>query len=183
MAEDQEPTLPPLSAISRRKRARIDGSSAHDAAHFATSSDPAFFSSDDDPSVDNYTANRNKKRYVGSWFQQHPAAASSSELISVLPVLSRNGGGNGDDCDGGCASRPRRTFERQFDSGVWMGSDATDDSIIEELELPVHSRLPLPVVTPARGAARVTAASDAVMAAQAKIRECIEAGEENIDLS
>ncbi|KAJ8122425.1 hypothetical protein ONZ43_g1380 [Nemania bipapillata] len=113
-----EPTLPSLPKVSwdshtqtftnTRKRNR-DG--APPQPLFSNSSDPAVFSSDDDPHIDNYVNGRHhKKRYVGSWFQQMPASSDSTfgEVAGPQP-------------------KPNRTLERQLDSGVWMGSDELVD--------------------------------------------------------
>ncbi|KAI0400943.1 hypothetical protein F4802DRAFT_609792 [Xylaria palmicola] len=121
-----EPTLPSLPKVSwdahsqtftnTRKRDR-DGA-AH--ALFSNSSDPAMFSSDDDPHIDNYVNGRHrKKRYVGSWFQQMPASSDSTFGEASAPQ-----------------PKPKRPFERQLDSGVWMGSDASVD--LDEEEFPVE---------------------------------------------
>ncbi|KAI1361093.1 hypothetical protein F5Y08DRAFT_28528 [Xylaria arbuscula] len=133
----EEPTLPSLPKVSwdsntqtftnTRKRYR-DGAAAQ--AIFSNSSDPAVFSSDDDPHVDNYTNGRHrKKRYVGSWFQQMPTSSDSTFGETADPQ-----------------PKPRRAFERQWDSGVWMGSDgsvdADEDFTIMDLEQPLKSKLP-----------------------------------------
>ncbi|KAI0850866.1 hypothetical protein F5Y00DRAFT_30495 [Daldinia vernicosa] len=170
--DDEEPTLPKLPAVSwdsytqtftnTRKRAR-DQSLAPPV--YANSSDPAVFSSDDDPHVENYTQGRHrKKRYVGSWFQQHLASSDStfSEVARPLP-------------------KAKRTFERQFDSGVWMGSDVsvdTDDDTVTEMDLPALSKLPqlrhvrpVPAISPSEAIARQV------------IQDAIDAGSTAIDLS
>ena len=112
----EEPTLPKLPAVSwdfetetfnnTRKRARNRGEPSAP-PNFTNSSDPAVFSSDDDPQLENYTQGRHrKKRYIGSWFQQNLASSDSTFGESVQPAPKAN-----------------RTLERQFDSGVWMGSE------------------------------------------------------------
>ncbi|KAI1425187.1 hypothetical protein F5Y12DRAFT_714515 [Xylaria sp. FL1777] len=130
----EEPTLPSLPKVSwdshtqtftnTRKRRR-DGATTQPL--FSNSSDPAVFSSDDDPHVDNYINGRHrKKRYVGSWFQQMPTSSDSTFSEAVEPQ-----------------PKPKRTFERQWDSGVWMGSDGSVD-VDEEfaMEPPLESKLP-----------------------------------------
>ncbi|KAK3371966.1 hypothetical protein B0H63DRAFT_483437 [Podospora didyma] len=110
---DNEPSLPVLPGHPL-KRARGTATNAPLAA--LTSSDPAVFSSDDDPALDNYVHGRRKKRYVGSWFDQHPASSDSAlgdEEMGPPPV-----------------PLPKREFRRQLDSGVWMpAQDAQDGSI------------------------------------------------------
>ncbi|RYP87832.1 hypothetical protein DL769_000424 [Monosporascus sp. CRB-8-3] len=143
----EEPTLPRLPTVTwnsetqsfnnTRKRAR-DPADAPPPPLFATSSDPAVFSSDDDPHVENYIHGRHrKKRYVGSWYQQHPASSSDSTFGEEQRPLPK---------------KAQRTFQRQFDSGVWMGSDGftEDEDTIIEPELSTEPRLPQLRHTPAR---------------------------------
>ncbi|KAI1437843.1 hypothetical protein GGR50DRAFT_609784 [Xylaria sp. CBS 124048] len=117
MAEDPDlPSLPKVSwdaatqtFTNTRKRNRT-GVFAPPPL-YPNSSDPAVFSSDDDPHVDNYVDGRHrKKRYVGTWYQQTPASPDSvfSEAVEPQP-------------------KPNRTLQRQQDSGVWMGSDGSVD--------------------------------------------------------
>ncbi|KAI1821416.1 hypothetical protein F4861DRAFT_469183 [Xylaria intraflava] len=133
--EEEEPDLPVLPKVSwdshtqtfanTRKRNRTGVSTQLS----SNSSDPAVFSSDDDPHVDNYVDGRHrKKRYVGSWFQQRPASSDStfSEAVGPQP-------------------KPNRAFERQQDSGVWMGSDISvdaDEAFTTEMEHLSEPRLP-----------------------------------------
>ncbi|ROV93824.1 hypothetical protein VMCG_08816 [Cytospora schulzeri] len=184
--EEREPSLPPIPAISwdaqtqsfaKRKRST--------ASHiFSDSSDPAIFSSDDDPALDNYVeGRRNKKRYVGSWFQQHPAPGISDSGITVSHRP---------------ASRGKRAFV-PVDSGVFMGSDGSIDDILDELPpppantkvfppvLPVLAN-PSPKLVPAqlnqvpRGS-QSSQLSETEVNAQALIRRCIDEGDERVDLS
>ncbi|KAH8601798.1 hypothetical protein B0O99DRAFT_588976 [Bisporella sp. PMI_857] len=68
------------------------------------SSDPVLFSSDDDPSIDNYVGpGRRKRQFRGPWYQQKECGSQNVQV--------RNS---------------RRKFERQYDSGVFLGSDCTD---------------------------------------------------------
>ncbi|KAI0125140.1 hypothetical protein BJ170DRAFT_585017, partial [Xylariales sp. AK1849] len=166
----EEPSLPRFPAVSwnsetqsfnnTRKRGRDQGSAS---ALFNNSSDPAIFSSDDDPSLENYTEGRHrKKRYVGSWYQQQPASGDStfSEEARQKPKM-------------------KRTLERQFDSGVWMGSDGSDMEDFGGMELePATCRLPQ--LNASRQPATMTAAEEA---ARDKIFEAIESGDEDIDLT
>ena len=70
----------------------------------ATSSDPALFSSDDiTPDAANYAAKRQRGQRTGTWWQSED-----------LPV------------------RRKRSFRRNFDSGIFLGSEETDGSLEEE---------------------------------------------------
>ncbi|KAL9947939.1 hypothetical protein D7B24_001769 [Verticillium nonalfalfae] len=168
-----EPSLPRLPAISwnehtqsfsnnPRKRGRARRSS-NATPLFNNSSDPAVFSSDDDPALDNYVEGRRKKRYVGTWFQQQPASDSSFEVEESRPL-----------------PKPKRTLKRQLDSGVWMGSDSTDgEEMLEELSLPLQPKLPQLNRTPIQ---RPTL-SAAERLAREKIQKCLDEGDEDVDLS
>ncbi|KAI0118307.1 hypothetical protein GGR51DRAFT_211714 [Nemania sp. FL0031] len=167
-----EPTLPSLPKVSwdsytqtftnTRKRNR-DG--APHQGLFSNSSDPAVFSSDDDPHVDNYVNGRhNKKRYVGSWFQQMPASSDSTfaELAGPQP-------------------KPNRTLERQLDSGVWMGSDELVDP---DEEFPIDmEQSPEPKLPQLRDPRRVPTVTPEELIVRARIETAIEDGNPNIDLS
>ncbi|KAK9423725.1 hypothetical protein SUNI508_13918 [Seiridium unicorne] len=172
----EEPSLPRFPSVSwnsgtqsfnnTRKRVRGDGhESAAESQLFANSSDPAMFSSDDDPHLENYTqgGRHRKKRYVGSWFQQQPASGDSA--FSEENKQPRPKG--------------KRTFERTFDSGVWMGSDGSTDLELEEpLGLPTTPRLPQLIVS--RQTAGRPAAEEL---ARDKIFDAIDNGKEDIDLT
>ncbi|KAK3310929.1 uncharacterized protein B0T15DRAFT_489572 [Chaetomium strumarium] len=181
--EEEEPTLPrlpvSLPANTRRKRGRKAESSP---PHSATSSDPAIFSSDDDPTLDNYqNEGRRKRRYVGTWFDQHPAS-SDSGVGEDTPVSYPPPRRVGDP-----AQHPKREFKRQLDSGVWMGTDGTmsdtDDAVDME---PAAARLPLPPA-PARATMPLSPTRPpptwAERIAYSKIRTCVENGWEEVDLS
>ncbi|TDZ20980.1 Protein scribble-like protein [Colletotrichum orbiculare MAFF 240422] len=173
----EEPTLPRLPSISwnaqtesfsnnPRKRRYNFKSFSTAPPSYSNSSDPAVFSSDDDPGLDNYNVEgRRKKRYVGSWFQQQPAASSDSATGEPRPAL-----------------RGKRTLKRDLDSGVWMGSDSTDgdDSILMP-ELPTQARLPQLNYQPPIRRRNVVSAEE--LAAREKIQQCVDAGKEEIDLS
>ncbi|KAI0153586.1 leucine rich repeat family protein [Pestalotiopsis sp. NC0098] len=180
-----EPALPRFphwdsgsQSFNARKRVRDDDaaaqenntSSASQQLFFANSSDPAMFSSDDDPNVENYAQGRHrKKRYVGSWFQQQPASGDSAfSEESRLPRPPKGG---------------KRTFERQFDSGVWMGSDgSTDLELDEDLMMPPPPPSRLPQLDLNRGR-QALALSRAEELAQNKIFDAVENGTEDVDLS
>ncbi|CAK7228261.1 hypothetical protein SBRCBS47491_006847 [Sporothrix bragantina] len=168
--EPSLPRIPPSKAADAifgpaRKRVRLDlldGSGArHLSAHqllMNNSSDPAVFSSDDDPALDNYAPPdptgastgggrlRKKKRYVGAWFAQHPESTDSTFDGGEIDGQDRH-----DEHGGGHQmtlpllsspprprpSKKRRTFERQFDSGVWMdkeGINEEDENAEDPLE-------------------------------------------------
>lgn len=165
----EEPSLPRLPAVSwdensqsfsnnPRKRVRHPRSGG-----ICNSSDPAVFSSDDDPGLDNYVEGRKKKRYVGSWFQQQPT--SSDSTFSEHMILPK----------------PKRKLARQFDSGVYLGSDGTegDDLAAEVLEMPLRSKLPQ---LEERPQALAPVVSKAELLAREKIQTCLEQGDETIDL-
>ena len=164
----EEPSLPRLawdpiteSFHNNRPQKRVRLSSP------PMSSDPAIFSSDDDPSADNYTAERRKKKYRGPWYRQQPASDSGSQ----------------DSQDRDNSKKSKRTLERQFDSGVFMGSDGTDvDEGMEEFESDNEissSKLPLRQSRTTQ-TARPPSAEEL---AQRQIADCLETGNENIDLS
>lgn len=152
-----DPTTESFSQNAVRKRARLSSPPA--------SSDPALFSSDDDPSADNYTQERRKKKYRGPWFQQRPASEAGSQ----------------DTQDNVPEKKTKRTFERQFDSGVFMGSDGTDfDDVLEELETKNAPTLPLPL-RHSRGTAKLLPTPEELVKGQ--IQRCLEEGNESVDLS
>jgi hypothetical protein len=91
--------------VSKLKRSRESFSQFN-------SSDPAIFSSDDDPASENYTGrHRAKKMYEGPWYNPRPLQTQRQE--AVVPVK-------------------KRFYGRQVDSGVFMGSDFSElDSDVE----------------------------------------------------
>jgi len=171
----EEPTLPKLPKVSwdahaqtftnTRKRHR-EGPSAPPPL-FSNSSDPAVFSSDDDPHVDNYVGGRHrKKRYVGSWFQQVQVPASSDSTFGEVI---------------GPLQKPKRAFERQIDSGVWMGSDASVEPD-EEFSLEPDTA-PEPKLPQLRNARPTTSMSPEDLIVSARVDEAIESGDPEIDLT
>ncbi|KAL7900676.1 hypothetical protein HDV63DRAFT_393177 [Trichoderma sp. SZMC 28014] len=159
-----EPSLPPLPAVSwdeqsqsfsynHRKRGRNNCQAGNSSPLQFNSSDPAVFSSDDDPGLDNYVEGRPKKRYVGTWFQQRPAT---------------------DDAPNTLLEQRKRTLTRDYDSGVFLGSDVTTDTDcgddLDCLKLPTRPR-PQPIRL-----------SQAEMAARRKIEDCLDRGDESVDL-
>jgi hypothetical protein len=170
-----EPTLPKLPKLTwdeetqsfsnnPRKRLRARSQSGKVSTPISTSSDPAIFSSDDDPSLENYSRSRRKKRYVGSWYQQHPTSSDSAigeESRRILP-------------------KGKRTFQRNFDSGVWMSSDGTDGSDdTEELYMPKSS---IEQHSVHQLAIKSSDVSEAEQRAQQIIRRCLDHSVEDINL-
>lgn len=169
-----EPTLPqlpsgntidPFPADSRpHKRVRLHSTSP------PVSSDPPLFSSDDDPSADNYSRphRRQKRKFRGPWFSQQPEVAGPE--------------------------KSKRTFKRQFDSAVWLGSDGTDvDSDIEPLTRPhvfhnpavsqQHAIAIRSSVINARANQTLRGNPLPEELAQKEIEYCLENSKEDVDLS
>ncbi|PBP24399.1 leucine Rich Repeat family protein [Diplocarpon rosae] len=147
-----------FSQNTARKRIRLSSPPA--------SSDPAIFSSDDDPSAENYTTQerRGKRKYRGPWYMQRPAEPEAETQESIKAE----------------ARKTKRPFERQFDSGVFMGSDGTDmDDEIEVSNAAIS--LSLPQIQPQ--ALQIARQSDPENAARRHIELCLEEGTESIDLS
>src|SRR5271155_2636469 len=68
----------------------------------ATSSDPAVFSSDEQaPSAESYSSKRRKDKWTGTWWGAKARDATTNR---------------------------KRSFRRNFDSGIYMGSEGTDSS-------------------------------------------------------
>ncbi|GAO14035.1 uncharacterized protein UV8b_01877 [Ustilaginoidea virens] len=169
----EEPSLPRLPAVSWNEQSQSFSNNPRKRAHHQrsgglyNSSDPAVFSSDDDPGLDNYLQGHKKKRYVGSWFQHRPASQ--------------------DPASGGCLAlagpKRERKLKRQFDSGVYLGSDASDasdDFAPDAPREPARSRLPQ--LTTRRPPARAPTASRAELLARDKVQACLDQGDETIDL-
>lgn len=168
MEEESEPTLPKLSwdprteSFSNRTRKRVRSSPP-------PSSDPAIFSSDDDPSADNYTQERRKRKYRGPWYHQRPASDAGT---LEEPELDRRKG--------------KRTFERQYDSGVFMGSDGMSDidELMENAESFNSSPLPLRQPRLVQLQRPVQSAQElAEESARGRIERCLEEGRESVDIS
>lgn len=165
-----EPSLPVLPGVSwnersqsfskgSRKRIRtLQSGSGNSLMGLHNSSDPAIFSSDDDPGLDNYMSSRRKRKYVGSWYNQLPASGDSTFGESMQ------------------VPKTKRTLRRQLDSGVFLGSDGTEnDEIPDALELPLHSKIPR------LERSIVSVLPEAERQAREKIRECLEQGNESVD--
>lgn len=162
MEDDQpEPVLPSFKDL--RKRARFQAPAPSD--FWTDSSEPAIFSSDDDPSVDNYAnGRRRKKRLVGSWFQQSEQLLSSE----AGPVPTATG--------------IRRGLRRELDSGVWLASDDTIDANPKG-ELPAHVDPTQRVSNGFSRAASFRNVTPEEAKAQKIIEKCIDEGDEKVDLS
>lgn len=163
----EEPTLPNLpsglvntsASYSRPfKRSRLHSSPA-------ASSDPPVFSSDDDPSADNYVArSRTKKKFRGPWYSQQL-----------------------DDYEGGHGSAgTKRTFERHFDSAVFMGSDGTDADSDADFSAGAFDQPLVAAFSPQKIAMRPAvklAQPSAEYMLQKEIESILENGKEDVDLS
>lgn len=129
------------------------------------SSDPPIFSSDDDPSVENYTQNRRKKQFRGPWYRQQ---------ATVENAYARS-------------PRKKRVFERQYDSGVYMMSDDTEmdegaPSNTEELQAVSNVPLCLPMRNWSSSQIIEESPSPEDLVRQ-HVGSCLENGHEIIDLS
>jgi hypothetical protein len=165
-----EPTLPnlPLALADEsflegprpQKRVRLHSTSP------PISSDPPFFSSDDDPSAENYTgiSGRQKRKFRGPWYSQKPEDSGERKA--------------------------KRTLQRQFDSAVWLGSDSTEDD--DDAEFSTHIP-PLDAIK-TKGILQLldgvsTRATETPWVptpeelADKEICSCLETGKEDIDLS
>lgn len=129
------------------------------------SSDPLFSDDFDEPSAENYTRERRKRKFRGPWFSQKPEPEPEPDSHGLSETEPK---------------RVKRPFERQFDSGVFMGSDGTDmDEAIEVASAVTPSGLPERLV----GANRTLREPDAEEVARRQIELCLEEGNETIDLS
>lgn len=157
------PSLPdwnatePVSPSRPKKRVRLSSP--------VYSSDPAMFSSDDDPSLDNYTNERQKRKFKGPWYEQKEA--SEHNLYDSQHNIVQK--------------KSKRTFERQYDSGVFLGSDMTDmDEAFEEVSITARA---LPTRSLPKSSASKMASPTAESLARQQIDHCVENGIELIDLS
>ena len=80
-------------------------------AIFATSSDPPLFSSDDFPtsSAEHYTQPRRKRQHRRTWFEDEEQNSKRTCFSRAVKVK-------------------RGKFSRNFDSGIWLGSDESIES-------------------------------------------------------
>jgi hypothetical protein len=150
-----DPVTDSISNNRPRKRARFSP---------VASSDPPIFSSDDDPSADNYTQDRRKKIYRGPWYRRQTIPDPEYSIRDLKKSM--------------------RTFERQYDSGVWLGSDGTDiDEAIESLESVSCATTDLPLRPSGEVLPPRTLTPSPEELAQKQIDLCLETGNETIDLS
>jgi hypothetical protein len=122
---------------------------------------------DDDPSVDNYTRTRRKRQFRGPWFQQQSTFQGAG--------MSKLG-----------TPKKKRTFERHYDSGVFLGSDESDhvdmDEAAEELEsVTVTARQPTRQWFSNQPTEKDEPSAEALVRQQ--IERCLENGNESIDLA
>jgi hypothetical protein len=118
--------------------------------------------------LDKYTRGRQKKQYRGPWFRQEPASDNSSPEFTFNLNSERDG-----------TQKGKRVFERQYDSGVFLGSDYTDmdDSINGFQDASITGSLP-----PSQPRSTQTSEPTVEELAQKQIENCIEHGIESIDL-
>lgn len=171
----EEPSLPSLpsglapSSFFDRGRSGKRGRLTSTSPPF--SSDPPLFSSDDDPSAENYSdpKRRQKRKYRGPWYRQEPENAAFQQG-------ERKG---------------KRTLQRQFDSGIWLGSDETDEDtdldFLNNAQVPAFLAKGLPVaMRPSPLRSRITPSAEYLSPeerARQHIEECLENGKEDVDLS
>ena len=134
-------TSPSLLHKSSRKRQNNHLLQSEDSL---PSSDPAYFSSDDiaNASVENYSVERKKRRYQGCWWEhnqyrdqdqdQDQHRHRSHAYAHVLAKVDDKsvGGSEGITVGKKQQQQPKsKGFSRNFDSGVWMGSDDSEDQL------------------------------------------------------
>ena len=94
------------------------------------SSDPAYFSSDDiaNACAENYTVERKKRRYRGSWWEHHHQYHHDHALARVHHEIVTGDGEISVKKQQQQQQQPKsKGFSRNFDSGVWMGSDDSEE--------------------------------------------------------
>ena len=128
-----------------------------------TSSDPPLFSSDDHaPSAETYSSKRRKEQKPGTWWS-----------FKAVPI------------------RRKRSFRRNFDSGIFLGSGETDDSLEEEFlreqrNSSEEQKPPFLVVsTPAEAVDPIEKPKEQSKfdRVTAIIEQCLDLGREDVDLS
>ncbi|KAF2842758.1 hypothetical protein M501DRAFT_1012156 [Patellaria atrata CBS 101060] len=153
------PSLPEVPLTLRKKRSR-----PIDDYDILLTSDPPLFSSDDNPldaSVDDYReGGKRKKQYHGVWWHQNqrPGVLASGTDFSA----------------------PKSVFSRNMDSGVWMGSDCTEDDITPEV---VQGDVSTPTTSFRRHLATLAEQRSQEEACVQKIHKLLEQGMETVDLS
>lgn len=168
-----EPDLPPLPS-SRSALPPLSRKRTHQDFEINNSSDPALFSSDDHlPAAEDYSSKRQKKKWEGTWW--------------------------GDRLRSTTASR-KRSFKRNYDSGIFMGSEGTDTSLDDEFLTDQHapedtaastdalspkfeSNISATINKPFSRPVQICQVSPGVYHARQTIQRCLEEGSENVDLS
>ena len=107
---------------------------------------------DDDPSVDNYVGGRRKRQFRGPWYDHQPIRDNNKK---------------------------QRSFKRQYDSGVFLGSDGTDmDEGLEESES-VYANLSLRQWSSSQNAVKQEPTPEDRV--REHIELCLETGNETIE--
>ena len=154
-----DPSTESFSSTRERKRVKLSSP--------PFSSDPVF-SSDEDPSAENYTQERRKKKFRGPWYHQRPILETAHHELDQHDPQRKT----------------KRSFERHFDSGVFMGSDGTDvdDDAVEDNLI---ERVSVPTLLPWRPSRATQTAKELSPEewVQDKIHQCLEDGNQTIDLS
>lgn len=170
-----------------------------------TSSDPALFSSDENPDVENYLGSKRRKKrtYAGTWWGEKQKMNGSASDTSSRGIVER----------------VKRKFTRNFDSGVFMASDdsasadlSSDSSFTADFlndqkvtqrsrntitpdtsftslspSTPVQKKnVRVPITSPSspyKTKKPLTEQEKRDEEVRLKIRECLELGKEDIDLS
>ena len=178
-ARNAAQTPPRTSLFMSRKRTHADYDDEP-----STSSDPALFSSDEQaPGVENYISGRRRKRtFKGSWWERH--------LLT----------------EGTRKSTRKHEFKRNFDSGIFMGSEGSEetlssdsftleDEFLKDQQKAKEMEQPAQVprlwasedndTTPRAKMTRQTGPTvpDEHMEVIAILQQCLEKGKESVDLS
>jgi hypothetical protein len=172
-----EPELPPLPRVRSTLLPPLTKKRTHAEYETNTSSDPALFSSDDhrEDSAEAYTSKRCKEKWTGTWWGDRLRNTST---------------------------RAKRSIRRNYDSGIFMGSDGTDTSLEDEFladqkangdteassraSSPISAGWGYPLPAPRKIAtlpAQTRLVSPGHYQAVAVIQTCLEAGSEDVDLS
>ncbi|KAK0671230.1 hypothetical protein QBC41DRAFT_316210 [Cercophora samala] len=182
--EESLPTLPKTPFNGSGSKRAWAQANAPPPPSVSTSSDPAVFSSDDDPALEAYeSARRHKRRYLGTWYEQHLALSSdsamgdhsSSPVVGSSPIVSRP-------LRRKPGAKPHKREFRKLDSGVFMGGpDSTDtEGDVPSPYTPKFFASPAQLRVSPRSQPQL---SEAETFARERIRKCVEIGEQNVDLS
>ena len=169
-----EPELPPLrTSHLDRARPTLSRKRTIDSVFYSNSSDPPLFSSDDaSASIDDYARPRPKRLHTGSWWSSSWQAAPPSQFTP---------------------GPKQREFKRNYDSGVWMGSDTSENDLEVSGDTETiggtlnHAETTIPAELNALNKARRPVQSLALTPQQkeasAIVQQCVESGQESVDLS